>query len=343
MSELRQDPISGRWVIFAPDRALRPNASRKWPDFDPTSDDPFAEGREAETPGELLADREPGTRPDTPGWRVRVVPNKFPAVELAADRPAQNEFALPEAASHCGYRAAPAVGPHEVIIECPQFETCLSALPLDQVTRVLKAYRDRLRYHREHQTCAHAIVFKNRGIAGGATLAHTHSQLIGTPWIPSAIQEELTRCHDHFTRTGRSLFADVITQELQDGRRLVSVSDQLATWCPYASRMPCEVWIVPQAAGSRFEDLADDKLPPVAAALRTTLQRLHAVMPDLPYNFCIHSAPFTIDAEPWYRWHIEVLPRVGSTAGFEWGGGNFINAVLPETAAQTLRDALPGQ
>jgi UDPglucose--hexose-1-phosphate uridylyltransferase len=333
MSELRQDPVSGRWVIMAPDRALRPNASRTWPGFDATADDPFAEGRESDTPGELLSYRKPGTVPDAPGWRVRVIPNKYPAVSLEEE---PDSSAIP--GDGPGLRV-PAAGPHEVIVECPQFATCLSQLSPDHVTDVVRAYRDRLRFHRDQQTCAHALVFKNRGIAGGATLAHTHSQLIGTPWIPTLLAAELTRSRQYFEQHGRSIFEELISGELSRGERIVAASESLVTLCPYASRVPLETWIVPTGAVSRFEDLDDDDLPPVAKALRMTLLRLNELLPEVPYNFYIHSSPFTVQADDWYRWHIEIIPRAGNTAGFEWGGGDNINSLLPEDAARTLRQS----
>ncbi len=331
MSELRQDPVSGRWVIMAPDRALRPNASRTWPGFDETADDPFAEGRESDTPGELLSYRKPGTAPDSPGWRVRVIPNKYPAVTM---EPRAAGTSIREEGL---FRSIPAAGPHEVIVECPQFATCLSQLPPEHVTDVVRAWRDRLRFHRDQQTCAHALVFKNRGIAGGATLAHTHSQLIGTPWIPTLLATELSRSQQYYEQHRRSLFDELLSAELAHEQRIVTAGESLVTLCPYASRVPFETWIVPTGGASRFEDLAESDLPSVAVALRAVLLRLNELLPEVPYNFYIHSAPFTVAADDWYRWHIEIIPRAGNTAGFEWGGGDNINALLPEEAARTLR------
>ncbi|OYW24826.1 MAG: hypothetical protein B7Z55_01050 [Planctomycetales bacterium 12-60-4] len=328
MSELRQDPIVGRWVIIAPDRALRPNSARTLPTFVDNADDPFAEGREAETPGELQALRRPGTMPDSSGWRVRVVPNKYPAVRAGA---------LNYTAGETLFRSEAAVGPHEVIIECPQFETCLSRLPATHVREVVWMYRERLRWHRQNRTCAHALVFKNKGVAGGATLAHVHAQLIGTPWVPVALQEELLGVRNYHERTGGHVFADLLASEIADGRRLVSKSERFAAICPFASRVVCETWIVPRFEIERFEDSSDEDVSEVADILRETLIRLDRAIPDLPYNYVIHSAPFGEPDQPGFRWHIEILPRVGNTAGFEWGGGCFINTVPPEDAARSLR------
>ncbi len=328
MSELRQDPIVGRWVIIAPDRALRPNSARLLPTFVEDADDPFAEGRESETPGELQALRQPGTLPDAPGWRVRVVPNKYPAVRLSTAAATSDD-------PFC--RAAAACGPHEVIIECPHFEACLSRLSAEQVREVFWIYRERLRFHRLEQTCAHALIFKNKGVAGGATLAHAHAQLIGTPWVPVALQEELTGTRQYHSQTNRQIFADLLERELADGRRVVATMERFVVLCPFASRVPCETWIVPRFGGGRFEEVHDADLTEVADLLRTTLRRLDRVMPDLPYNYYIHSLPFITDEVPGFRWHIEILPRVGSTAGFEWGGGCSINTIPPEDAAQSLR------
>lgn len=344
MSELRHDPISGRWVIVAPDRALRPNSSVPAPRFSEEAEDPFAEGNEHLTPGELLAYRAPGTQPDTPGWRVRVVPNKFPAV---TGIPAEEGMAAVGASTAITTgnkewidweRSAVGTGPHEVIIECPQKAGCLSELSRTQVREVLQAYVDRLQFHRRQHTCVAAMVFKNKGMAGGATLAHAHSQLLGTSWVPQALQTELTHCRVHWKGTKRSLFTELLAHEQQVATRLVDTSEHFAVLCPFASRVPCEMLILPRRVSVRFEECSSTELDGLAATLLGSLQRLMRVIPDVAYNYVIHSAPFEATAEG-FCWHLEIIPRVGNIAGFEWGGGGYINTVPPEAAAAKLREA----
>lgn len=331
MSELRQDPVSGHWVIIAPDRARRPNTASGLAAFAAEADDPFAEGRESETPGELLAYRRSGTVPDTPGWTVRVVPNKFPAVVSGE---------LPHIVADPLFRSVSGVGSHEVIVESPLMETCLSRLEPTQVREVFRCYRDRLLFHRQQQTCAHALVFKNKGVGGGATLAHTHSQLIASPWIPTAIERELQHCERYWRDYRRNLFADLLEREVAAGQRIVATTDNFLAVCPFASRVPGETWILPRGAEDVFELSADDIISECADLVRETLCRLDRVWTDLPYNFVIHSTPCSLSSQPWYRWHLEIIPRIGNTAGFEWGGGVYINSVPPETAARRLREAI---
>lgn len=330
MSELRQDPVSGRWVIVAPNRARRPNTASRPAGFATDAPDPFAEGCEAETPGELLAYRQPGTAPDTPGWSVRVVPNKYPAVSSGG------EFQEDLDPLH---RTASGVGAHEVLVESPHMETCLSRLSAEQVRNVFRCYRDRLLFHRQQRTCAHAMVFKNKGVQGGATLAHSHAQLIASPWIPTAITTELQHCRDYWQTYGRNLFADLLEREIASGERLVAVTERLVAWCPFASRVPGETWVIPRHAADVFETETDDVIAACGELVQNLLQRLDRLWADVPYNFVIHSSPCSLPTQPWYRWHLEILPRIGSTAGFEWGGGVFINALPPEEAAQQLRAA----
>lgn len=327
MSELRRDPIVNRWVILAPDRALRPNSSQPRLDFNPHADDPFAEGCESETPGELWAIRQPGTRPDAPGWQVRVVPNKYPAVRRD----------LSPAPMDLRAAATPASGLHEVIIECPQFETCLSHLPVEQVRSVVQVYRDRLQYHRQQQESAHAMVFKNKGVAAGATLAHAHSQLIASPWIPPLLAEELAACAAHHHTTGGDLFGEYLERELAAEERVILATETLVALCPFAARVPGEIWLLPRTPMEQFEQVSDALLAETAAVLRDLLQRLNAILPGLAYNYALHSAPISPAAAPGFRWHFEILPRVGNVGGYEWGGGSYINTLRPEDAAGQLR------
>lgn len=331
MSELRRDPLVDRWVIIAPERADRPQPQTSTVEL-PLSeaDDPFAEGRESETPGELFALRDVGTFPDQPGWRVRVVPNKYPAVRSGKTGTARSDTL---------FTSLPGQGQHEVLIECPHFETCLSRLSIDQVRDVFLAYRERLRFHRQQQQCAHVLIFKNKGRAAGATLPHTHSQLIGTPWVTSLVQQEVEASQAYWQRHGRPLWTDLLEQEMSDGQRIVQVTDRFVVLCPYASRLPFETRIVPREHRACFGDVEDATLHEAADLLRACLISMTKFHATLPYNLILHTVPFRATHPEVYRWHLEILPRIGQTAGFEWGGGCYINTVAPETAATSLKAA----
>ncbi|WP_166824410.1 galactose-1-phosphate uridylyltransferase [Thalassoroseus pseudoceratinae] len=322
-SEWRCEPISGDMILFAPDRVRRPHAKSDQIDWTLPADDPFAEGQEHQTPGEVFALREPGTAANTPGWLVRVVPNKFPALSpgSATSSPAGVEFA-----SH------PASGVHEVIIECPQRESHLTRRPIEQTRNVLLAYRTRMQSLRDEKSVRHAFVFKNHGRFAGASLLHAHSQLMGFPFVPPMVLKGL----DYAQQSTGDAFTKLIQKELEDGLRVVRTSPQFVVFCPFASRFPYEMWLLPRRRSSHFEQTNNSDLFELADVLRDVLLRLEAVTGDAAYNFVLHSAPFG-EEHPNYRWQIRILPRITGLAGLELGGGTHVNLVLPEDAAAELR------
>lgn len=331
-SELRKDPVVKRWVIIAPERAHRPDTQRLEvvPATPPIC--PFCEGNEAETPSEVFAYRAPGSRPDRPGWRVRVVPNKYPALSARTG-------ALDEAQAF--YERAEGFGVHEVIVECPQHEVSMAQLPWQTLRDVISVYRDRLIALKCNPRLSYGMIFKNVGAAAGATLEHSHSQLIATPLVPVAVQEEITGSMERFNESGRCVYCELIDLERQDGRRVVLETAHLIALAPYASRFPFEVSVLPRRHGSHFEDMARAEADDLAATLQALLQRLNIALGGPAYNYVLHTAPLHAPALAHYHWHLEVLPRVTRVAGFEWGSGFYINPVPPEEAAARLRDAKP--
>ncbi|RLS55350.1 MAG: galactose-1-phosphate uridylyltransferase [Planctomycetota bacterium] len=328
MSELRKDPIVGRWVIIAPERMARPlNLSE--PELDPHAPDPFLEGREEITTPEIYAARNPGSRPNGPGWKVRVISNKFPALGVDGDLENRGEGM---------YDMMHGIGAHEVIVECPHGEANLSQLPLENVREVLHAYQARLNDLKRDTRLVHALVFKNKGARAGASLSHAHSQLIVTPIVPITIQEELDGAAEYFRFRGRCIFSDMIEQERTTRKRVVLETSQFIVFCPFASRFPFETWIVPKTHRSHFEKVPRGEIEELGEVLKRTLRKLERGLNDPPYNYIIHSAPFNTPDLPHYRWHIEIFPRMSGVAGFEWGSGFYINAVPPEEAAEFLRE-----
>ena len=329
MSDLRKDPVTGRWVIIAPDRAKRPVENE--PVFRVVGDrfDPFEEGNEGHTPPEIYAARDPGGTPNGPGWRVRVVPNKFPALRTDLQLKKKGEGI---------YDTMTGVGAHEVVIECPHRETNLGRLPVKHITEVLIAYRERLIDLKRDVRLVHALVFKNKGPLAGASLAHAHSQIAVTSVVPISVWEEMTGALEFYNYRGRCVYQDVLDQDLEDRGRVVTETGGYAALCPYASRFPFETWVVPKHHASHFETSTDEQLRGLAGVLKTTLAKLELGLGDPPYNFVLHTAPFDVDPLPHYRWHLEVFPRLTRVAGFEWGSGFYINPVPPEEAAAFLRD-----
>lgn len=324
MSEIRKDPLLSRWVVMAPERAERPHQTAAQAR---SGADPFAEGNEDLTTPEVHAIRAAGSVPNGPGWQVRVVPNMYPAVHTG-------EFA---GSVDISASVLPGTGVHDVIIECPHNESNLSRLSHENVRDVLTVYRDRLRQLKQDPRLAHATIFKNQGAEAGASVHHSHSQLIATSLVPVSIQEELTAAKQYHDLHKTSYFERTIERELQEGSRIVLATDQFVVFNPFASRFTYETWIVPRWQSSQFESTPDRALDQMAFVLRTVLRKLEVALADPPWNYVLHTAPFAEPELPHFRWHIEIYPRLTRAAGFEWGAGCFLNEVLPEQAAARLR------
>ena len=328
MSEFRKDAASDHWVIMAPNRALRPEQ------FAPDSGErapqrcPFCRGHEADTPAAVATYGRHGEPADNSTWRVRVVQNKYPALEVDA-RPLTINSAL--------YEIGPGFGVHEVIVEAPDHILSFGELDEPQAELVFLAYRDRLLNLRSNPRVAYGQLFKNSGSAAGASLEHTHSQLIGTPIIPTQIQAELSRSQSFFERHGQCVFCAMIEEELSAGARVVFESDTIVAFCPFASQFPYEVWILPKRHEGSFELVEYSEVRELARTARTTVRCVEFALNNPAFNFLIHTSPFCPSPVSYFHWHLEFSPRLTKTAGFEWGAGDYINTVSPEDAARRLR------
>lgn len=328
MPELRKDPIIGRWVIIATERGKRPHDFVVEEEVVKGGFCPFCPGNEHTTPPEIFAFRDPNTQPNTPGWQLRVVNNKFPALILEGEPDRQGEGMFDKMNG---------IGTHEVIIESPDHRLNLATLPVEHFILVLKAYRERIRSLGEDPRMRYVLVFKNQGRAAGASLEHSHSQLISLPIVPELVMEELNGSKFYYNWKERCVFCDMIRQELQQGVRVVEENEEFVALCPFAPRSPFEVWILPKTHHSSYVELQEDSLALLATIFSTTLKRLHAALRGAPYNFILHTAPVREPAIPHYHWHFEIMPKLTLMAGFEWGSGFFINPTPPEDAAAYLR------
>jgi UDPglucose--hexose-1-phosphate uridylyltransferase len=317
--EWRFDPMTGRRVLIAPDRADRP--------MRPGVSCPFCEGHESATPPEVLAFRDPGSQSNGAGWRVRVVPNRYAAVRM--DLPGSG-LTTSEAGA-----VVPGIGIAEVFLEGPRHETAFRNLPMPIATDSIRAWRDRLRFWRDDGRLEFALVFKNEGPTAGASVEHCHSQLIGLPFVPPMIVQELDHVASLTKSAGACPFCRWIETERR-GPRLVAETDAYIVLCPFAPRFPGETWVLPTLHAPRFESLRDVELERVAVVLQDLLARMHRASGGADFNVIVKSAPFRHDGP--YHWRLEVLPRATSTAGWEWGTGLFINTMFPERAAELLRD-----
>jgi UDPglucose--hexose-1-phosphate uridylyltransferase len=329
MPQLRKDPIVGRWVIIAPDRAKRPEDFKSEFKSTPGAFCPFCTGNEEATPPEILAYREPGSERNRPGWRTRVVPNKFPALQIEGGLEKRGDGI---------YDLMNGIGAHEVIIECPQHETNMSRLSVETLREVLWVYRDRLVDLKKDPRLVHGLIFKNNGAPAGASLEHTHSQLIVTSVVPISVWEEMTGSLEFYNYRGRCIYCDMIQQELAAGKRIVLDTPGFVVFCPFASRFPFETWVLPKQHSSQYENIPRQGIEELGMVLKTILTKLELALDDPPYNYVIHTAPFDSGELPHYHWHLEIFPRLTRVAGFEWGSGFYINPVLPEDAASFLKD-----
>ena len=333
MPELRIDPLTGLRAIIAGERAARPGAfSSKIeprPPIDPQND-PFAEGNEDRTPPEVWALRRNGGAPDTPGWSVRVVPNLYPALGEgapdAADDPMRSGRGMPDL-----FVSKPAVGAHEVIINSPKPVSSLVDLAPEEVETAMEAWRTRMRVHAD---AAYRHLIVNEGPLAGASLPHTHSQFYALPFVPAAVARERERFTAYFERTqGRNLLGDMLQEEVRLRDRIVAIDSEAVVICPFASRMPFEMMLLPRTPRARFEDDG----PLGAKLLHEALSRLQSALGGLPpLNMWVRTAPSGAGE---FCWHIDVLPRLAQLAGLEMGTGVSLNIVPPETAAGQLRDA----
>jgi len=332
MPELRKDPVVGRWVIISTERSRRPGHFVPEAPNGAAAFSPFTEGREDMTPPEVYAVRPGGGKRDSPGWLVRVVPNKFPALEIEGSLDRRGEGL---------YDKMNGIGAHEVVIETPDAGLQFADLPPEQIRRVLVAWRERMLDLKKDTRFRYVLVFKNHGAGAGATLEHSHSQIIATPIIPKMVQEELDGARRYFELKERPVFSDIIDQETGEGqgRRVILRTGRYIVLAPFAPRFPFETWILPLARRAAFHTLEDpDEMMELATTLKETLGRLNAALDSPPYNLVLHTAPLAEPDVPYFHWHMEIMPKLTRVAGFEIGSGFYINPTPPEDAAQFLRD-----
>lgn len=330
MPELRQDIVTGRWAVVATARAMRPTdfcATRVVAAPEPHQC-PFCPGQELMTPMELFAVRPADSEPNTPGWKVRVVPNKFPAFRTG-------EAELPSGAL---FPRRTADGSHEVIIHTPDHSASLATMPVEDVELVLRVYRQRYRINSDDTSVRYVHIIVNHGEEAGASLEHTHSQLFGAPLVPLLIQQELAGASWYNSSRGECVFCRILEMELEEGRRVIGENDSFVAIAPFASRLPFEMWILPRVHQESFDMIEGEQLSDFALILQDTLGRYYRKFDSPPYNYYIHSAPTDGSEYPYYHWHLELIPKLTSPGAFELGTSMMINVTTPEHAADFLRE-----
>jgi UDPglucose--hexose-1-phosphate uridylyltransferase len=331
LPELRKDPVTGRWVIISTDRRKRPSDFRVENAVSTGGDYcPFCPGHEEVTPPEVLAYRSNGSAANSPGWDLRVVSNKFPALQVEGTLDRQGEGM---------FDRMNGIGAHEVIIETPDHTRTLAAMSEAEIARILLAYRERILDLKRDIRFRYILVFKNHGAAAGATLLHQHSQLIALPIVPVLVQEEVDGARKHYAAKERCVFCDIVRQETAAGVRVIADSAEMVAVAPYAPRFPFETWLLPRRHGARFEEASRQEYDSLARLLKNLLMRMNRALDSPSFNLLVHNSPFSDEATAFYHWHLELMPRISRVAGFEWGSGFYINPTSPEEAANVLREA----
>jgi UDPglucose--hexose-1-phosphate uridylyltransferase len=341
MPELRKDIITERWVIIATERAKRPHEFAGPPVEAEPANCPFCPGNESQTPPELWAVRD-GGGPNQKGWKVRVIPNKFPALRIEGEMNREADGI---------YDRMNGIGAHEVIIDTPDHNQAVEHQAVGDIALALTAAKERIIDLQRDARFRYVIAFKNVGREAGASLRHSHYQLIATPVTPLTIKTKLVGAQDYYRRKERSVFHDILRQEQREGKRVVFENAGFLAFCPFASRFPFELCILPKRQAADYHSIEREEILQLADALKVTLGKLGQGLNQPQYNLIVQTAPAraghsrsgywdTIDQD--FRWHIEILPRLTQTAGFEWGTGFYINPTPPEESAAFLRDvALP--
>lgn len=336
MSELRKDPIIGRWVIIATERGKRPTDFETTAPVGEPASCPFCPGNEQMTPPEIYAIRTYGTLANTSGWTIRVVPNKFPAlrVEGAVEREGIGMF-----------DKMSGIGAHEVIIETPDHRDLFHSRDTEQVVALFDTYQKRLLDLKKDPRLLFVMIFKNMGERAGASLSHPHSQIIATPIVPKRVREEINGSLEYFNYKSRCVYCDIIREEKRFGSRIVFENVSFISFCPFASRFPFEIWLLPKRHMSAYTAMTHQEMYELADCMRATMKRLSVSLANPQYNWMLHVEPnVLLPRNPWpdiadhYHWHFEIIPKLTRVAGFEWGTGFYINPTAPEDAAEYLRE-----
>jgi len=332
MSELRQDPPTKRWVVLATERAKRPSdfasatPREEVPAHDPKC--PFCPGNESRTPPELLAYRPDGGEPNGPGWQVRVIPNAFPALAPKGELVVESPFF---------FTRATGIGAHEVVVETPLHNHPPALMEVAEILQVIRAAAQRFLALSQDHRLSYIAFFRNKGKVAGCSLVHPHSQIIATPIAPTNIREEIEQARRYYDDRVGCVYCDLLEREKTEGKRVVADTGDFLIFEPFASRWPFETWIVPWRHAPILDPSDEHRLVALAQAFSTALRAIYKAADDPDYNLVLHEAPLRDSCEDYYHWHIEIVPRLSTPAGFELGTGIWINTVMPEDAAEFLR------
>jgi UDPglucose--hexose-1-phosphate uridylyltransferase len=325
--EIRYNIITREWVIIATERAKRPEEFakpnlRREPQPAHSAACPFCPGNEDKTPPASYRTPAEGK------WQVRVIPNKFAALDAKGELIRRSEGLK---------RIISGVGIHEVIIETPAHDKTLALLSDAEMEHVIRTYQQRYNAVTDDARVAHVTLFKNHGERAGTSLEHPHSQLVGTPIIPPQVRERMENALRFYDETGECIFCSVMSEELLDHARIIAQTAHFVCFVPYAALTPFHIWIYPLRHTANFADATDEELSDLARLLRRLLRKIYYGLDNPDYNLSVRTPPREARGLRYYHWYVSVIPRVTRVAGFEIGSGMFINVALPEASAEYLR------
>lgn len=328
MPELRKDPLTGSWIIISPERRIRPQYFSETGENKLTPKNcPFCQGNESMTPPEVYAIRNKNSQPNQPGWDLRVVPNKYPALRVEG---------TPDKKADGFYDKMNGVGAHEVVIETPAHEKDMNELTTDQVTEIFLSFKRRILDLKRDIRFKYIQVFKNHLRLAGATIPHPHSQIIALPVVPARLIEIAASAEAHFQNKERCLFCDIIHNEQEYHKRVLLENNEFIVIAPYAPKLPFELAIYPKHHHAAYEYSDDALLRSMAAVIRDTMARLNKTLKQPAYNLVLNNAPFAADNERYFHWHWELIPIISGTGGYELGTYSYINPTPPEEAIKIL-------
>jgi UDPglucose--hexose-1-phosphate uridylyltransferase len=327
MSEIRQNIATKDWVIIATERAKRPKdflkkrkEEVKLPEY--VENCPFCPGNEKMAPVENFSIR------DGKNWKVRVIPNKFPAVS-AVGKLINREKGI--------IRWVSGVGIHDVIIETPKHNLTTALLDNEQVLDIIKTYKERYLDVMKDDRVELIMFFKNHGESAGTSLEHPHSQMVATPVVPSYIRQRIADTMHYYDDHRECIFCKMLREEIKMGERIILESKNFVGFIPYAALSPFHIWILPKRHMASFPEINDEEMVDFADVLKTILKKIYYGLNNPDYNYVIRSLPGISRKNRFFHWYFSIIPRVSKAAGFELGSGMFINVALPEESARFLR------
>lgn len=328
MPEFRQNMATKEWVVVSPERGKRPSELSKGsekkeqpPHF--KKDCPFCPGNEDHTPEAVYRSPEEGN------WQIRVVPNKFAALQpdLATTR------------SYVGsFLAAKGFGIAEVVIESPEHHKTIALMQMSEVSAVLTAYRQRYKAIAGNADINLITIFRNHGPRAGTSLEHPHSQIIATPIVPPHVRYPIEQSIQHYDHLGNCVHCDMIEEERKQKERLIIDTDNFLAFCPFAARTPFEARIYPKRHMPCFSSIDNEEIEELAWVLRNLLLKIYNCLGNPDYNYVIRSAPIGDEDTRYLHWYMVIIPKITTPAGFEIGSGIYINSVAPEDSARYLRE-----